>query len=169
MSPLIRFQKKSKHNTYRAFQYTDFSVRIFKQITAASMWTLSSYCDIQQLQVPKEGQEWYVFHISVNRLKFSMSFCNIRIFRINSVGIYLIKVNNRYTRTRCEICSKLTIKTPERCQQHRSGVFIVNFEHISHFVLVFLLLTFSRQMPTGNNLLTFKSRLLRFIYFQACE
>ena len=29
-------------------------------------------------------------------------------------GIYLLKVNNRSTRTRCEICSKLTIKTPER-------------------------------------------------------
>ena len=29
-------------------------------------------------------------------------------------GIYLFKVNNRNTRTRCVICSKLTIKTPER-------------------------------------------------------
>ena len=29
-------------------------------------------------------------------------------------GIYLLKVNNRNIRTRCEICSKLTIKTPER-------------------------------------------------------
>ena len=28
-------------------------------------------------------------------------------------GIYLLKVNNRNTRTRCEICSKLTIKIPE--------------------------------------------------------
>ena len=32
---------------------------------------------------------------------------------INPVGIYLLKVNNRNTRTRCEICSKLTIETPE--------------------------------------------------------
>ena len=30
------------------------------------------------------------------------------------VGIYLLKVNNRNTRTRYETCSKLTIKTPER-------------------------------------------------------
>ena len=29
-------------------------------------------------------------------------------------GIYLLKVNNRNTRTRCVICSKLTIKIPER-------------------------------------------------------
>ena len=57
------------------------------------------------------------------------------------VGMYLFKVNNRNTRKRYEICSKLTIKTPV--------VFIVNYEHISHVVLVFLLLTLSRQMPTG--------------------
>ena len=41
----------------------------------------------------------------------------------------MFKVNNRNTRTRCEICSKLTIKTPERHHWRRSGVFIVNFEH----------------------------------------
>ena len=29
-------------------------------------------------------------------------------------GDYLFKVNNRNTKTRCEICSTLTIKTPER-------------------------------------------------------
>ena len=40
--------------------------------------------------------------------------------------------------TRCEICSKLTIKTPERRLCRRSGVFFVNFEHISQ-LLVFLL------------------------------
>ena len=56
-------------------------------------------------------------------------------------GIYLLKVNNRNTGTRCEICSKLIIKTSERRLKRRSGVFIINFEHISHLVLVFLLLT----------------------------
>ena len=44
----------------------------------------------------------------------------------------MLKVNNRNTRTRCEIWSKLTIKTPERryftpC----SSVFIVNFEQVN--------------------------------------
>ena len=34
--------------------------------------------------------------------------------QILPTGIYLFKVNNKNTRTRCEICSKLTIKTPER-------------------------------------------------------
>ena len=31
-------------------------------------------------------------------------------------NIYLLKVNNRNTRKRCKICSKLTIKTPQWCQ-----------------------------------------------------
>ena len=44
-------------------------------------------------------------------------------------NIYLFKVNNRNTRRRCEICSKLTRKSPERRQL------------ISLLLLVFLLLT----------------------------
>ena len=59
-------------------------------------------------------------------------------------GNNMFKINNRNTRTRCEICSKLTIKTPERRHWHRSAVFTVNFEHISHLVLVFILITLSR-------------------------
>ena len=61
----------------------------------------------------------------------------------------MFKVNNRNTKTRCEICSKLTTKTPERRQWRRSGVFIVNLERISQLVLVFLLLTLNRQMSAG--------------------
>ena len=56
----------------------------------------------------------------------------------------MFKVNNRNTRTRCEICSELTIKTPKRRHWCRCGVFIVNFGDISHLVLVFLLLTLGR-------------------------
>ena len=66
---------------------------------------------------------------------------------INTSGNYKFKVNNRNFRTSCEIWSKLTIKTSEWRHWRRSGVFIVNFEHISHLVLVFPLLTLSRQMP----------------------
>ena len=40
---------------------------------------------------------------------------------------YLFKVNYRITRTRNEICSKLTIKTPEQRQWRHSVAFIVNF------------------------------------------
>ena len=65
------------------------------------------------------------------------------------VGSYVLKVNNRNTRTSCEICSKLTIKTPERRHWRCSGVFIVNFEYISHLALVFQLLTLNRYFNAG--------------------
>ena len=56
----------------------------------------------------------------------------------------MFKVNNRNTRARCEICSKLTKKIPEQCQWRDSSVFFVNSEHIPHLALVFLLFTLSR-------------------------
>ena len=56
----------------------------------------------------------------------------------NPVGNNMFKVNIRITRKRCEICLKLIIKTPEGRQCRRSGVFIVNFEHISPCSSVFI-------------------------------
>ena len=49
---------------------------------------------------------------------------------------YLFKVSNWNTRIRCENCSRLRMKTLERCQWRRSSVFIVNCEHISIFLLI---------------------------------
>ena len=69
--------------------------------------------------------------------------------KVFSANFYLFKVNNRNTRKRCEICSKLTIKTPERRYWRRSAVFIVNFEHISHLFLVFLTLTWNKKILAG--------------------
>ena len=73
-------------------------------------------------------------------LHFLMNPIRKRVF-LNRAGIHLVKVNIKNIRTRYEICSKLTIKTAGRRQWRRSGVFVVNFEHISHLALVFLLLT----------------------------
>ena len=67
----------------------------------------------------------------------------IQLTRTSFSCIYLFKDNNRNTRKRCEICSKLTIKTPER-RQRRSDVFIVNFEHISELFPVLLFLTLNK-------------------------
>ena len=53
-------------------------------------------------------------------------------FATISASNYMLKVNNRNTRTRCEI-----------------WCLIVNFDHSSHFVLVFLKLTLSRLMLAG--------------------
>ena len=77
-----------------------------------------------------------IFSEILNRIVFNFK-------NINSNLDCMFKVNNRNPRTRCEISPKLTIKTPERRHWHRFGVFIVNIEHISHLVLLFLLLTLS--------------------------
>ena len=57
----------------------------------------------------------------------------------------------------CDICSKLTIKTPERRRRHwrRSDVFIVNTQHILDLVPVFLLLTLNMYFPAGLYFLIF--------------
>ena len=49
---------------------------------------------------------------------------------------YMLKVSNMKARKKCKICSELTMKTLERL---RSGVFIINFEHIIQLLLSLLL------------------------------
>ena len=51
-------------------------------------------------------------------------------------GNYMFKFNNRNTKTRGVICSDCKI-----CPCRRSDLFIINFQHISHLVIVFLLST----------------------------
>ena len=55
-------------------------------------------------------------------------------------GVYLFKVNNGSRRKMYKMCSKLSLKTPERHQWHLFKAFIVNFQYILHIVLVLLLL-----------------------------
>ena len=111
------------------------------------LWTNEQWAYHGHNQTPK--QIWMEsFTTKVNSCK-RLSYCckahQLRLLRgywlrlcIYPAGNYIFKVNNLNT------CSKLTINTPERRHYRRSGVFIVNFEHISHFVLLFLLLTLSR-------------------------
>ena len=94
---------------------------------------LKGYCTIKQIYQEQDFKSSRFHLLPYNTKNKPMSFY--------PAGIYLLKVNNRNTRTKCEICSKITIKIPERGQWRRSGIFIVNFEHISHLVLVFPLLT----------------------------
>ena len=65
--------------------------------------------------------------------------------RRNPANIYLFKFDNRNIRKMCEICSKLTIKTPGR-----SDVFIINFEHISHLFLAFPYLILHKKFLLGS-------------------
>ena len=72
----------------------------------------------------------------------------------------MLRASYGKTRLKCEIYSKITRKTSEQCQWHRSSDFIINFEHISHIILVLPLLTLNKWMPVGLLLLLLFLRLL---------
>ena len=90
------------------------------------------------------GKSWEVF---TNEFYTSQSFSWSRDFlmflggleRKESIpaNIYLFKVNNRNARKRCEIFSKLTIKTPERRQRLLGSFcdFCTAFEHYNDNLL----------------------------------
>ena len=58
-------------------------------------------------------------------------------------GIFLFKVSSGNTRIMCKICSKLTIKTPQRHHWHHPSVYVVNFEQVLHTAGFFTLLILS--------------------------
>ena len=60
---------------------------------------------------------------------------------------------------------KGNIITPERRQWRRFGVFIVNFEDIPHFFLVFLLLILNKEKLTGKSVSENTTTVLFFLTF----
>ena len=54
----------------------------------------------------------------MNKLELILILKRLKYERSNPAIKYMVKIDNRNTRTRCEICSKLTIKTVE--QRRRS-------------------------------------------------
>ena len=92
----------------------------------------------------------------------------------NPTNILLLKVNNKNTRKRCEICLELTLKTPEARFWNRSSSFIVDFEQVKScwemsFTLTGLLrrVRLSGAMPTArfgifSVLATYQSRKVKF-------
>ena len=85
---------------------------------------------------------------------FLCSFCisfysdEIHRFTDNPAHKFLFKVNNRSSRKICEIFSKLTIQTPELVLElvtrTRYGIFLVNFEHISHHIFSVSIVDFAQ-------------------------
>ena len=67
-------------------------------------------------------------------------------------NIDMLKVSNRITRKRYKICSKLTIKTPERRQWHSNSVFIANNFVVNNLFLEILLWTLSMYLFAGKEL-----------------
>ena len=91
------------------------------------------------------------------------------LFVISSVPArnYLFKVSNWSTRIRCENCSRLRMKTQERCQWHHFSVFIVNCEHISSFVLIFEFEQANVCLVYIEKTNTFKSKIRYIMHYVA--
>ena len=86
------------------------------EFSSLSVVTKNQYCLIMDLLYMRRN---YIVHEIIRHAKFFYDFCFLNgeiivIFKHDPNSIYLYKVNNRNTRKKCEICSKLTINTPER-------------------------------------------------------
>ena len=113
---------------------------IFISIFLRYCWTITEAVQISYLNLYFSN-----FHVT----KMFWKICLKETQYVYLACIYLSNVSNGNPKTRCEICWMLTIKIPERPQWCRSGVFIVNFEHTLHLVLVFLSLTLNMYFPAG--------------------
>ena len=117
------------------WQYADMSTVTFLRWIAI----FTNRCDIGHFH---RTRKFAYFQTLLSSL--CVTSMKISEFALIPVGNYLFKVKSKNTRIRCETCSKLTIKVPERRPTPFSGIFIINFEHISHLCLLFLALTLSR-------------------------
>ena len=126
------------------FEYCDFNINILKihsKIKVATLQRRQWSCFLFIIINIEQGETSVLSLLMDLNIFFTCSDNSVPSDSIYSAGIYLFKVNNRNSRTRCEICSKLNMFKYVRHHWRRSGVFIVNFEHISHLLQVFLSLT----------------------------
>ena len=66
---------------------------------------------------------------------YSLKFTFLQCGNLISIpaGNYMFKVKNRNTRTRCEICSKLTMKIPERRQWLKPKILLSYFLEMKNY------------------------------------
>ena len=117
----------SKHLRWRALQ------QYLKPLTIAAKLSILVVCwdlcfwqivfQICQIFFKKKVQEIYVLFDYNNFCQLYFNLKNDRaldsVASITPAGNHMFKVNNRNTRTKCEICSKLTIKILEWRQWRR--------------------------------------------------
>ena len=109
--------------------------------TQASCIAVQTVCDTLY------GQKYHVLldHAVENEpslQKFKTKIFKTRkIWRETECSHFCLKLSRLWKR--CEICSKLTIKTPERCPCRRSLSLLLTL-NLFHLFLVFLLLTLNR-------------------------
>ena len=90
------------------FSISSIRCNIFRGICL--IWYISQW---SQKRVSKERQDVHL--LTRNKL---LKVLYVRLYSENShpAGNYMFEVNNKNTKRKCEICSKLTIKTTEQCQ-----------------------------------------------------
>ena len=120
------------------FFFSKYCFNYFKQVLTALLEVLSGYEEIFLMD--------FIICLKYFKSKHFNKTFSLQVFPSWQL---LVQSYNRNTRIRREICSKLTIRTPEWRHWRCPGVFIINFEHILHLVLVFLLLTLNMQMAAG--------------------
>ena len=87
-------------------------------------WYVTQYLDLPQTS-DKIQKNSFIITVTINDLE-TVSLVNVLKGELKihyQVNIYLSKVTNKNTGKKCEICSKLTIKTLEECHWR---VFIVH-------------------------------------------
>ena len=107
------------------------------------------------------SSQWKIFEIAVvfYIMQFEMlqkivncsrpGYTNKNYWTLQPSSSYLFKVNNRNTRTRCAICSKLTINTPE--QHQLSSVWCLYCKFCTHSTTcpILVLLALNMQLFAG--------------------
>ena len=86
---------------------------------------------------------WNVLQNSQESVIFSNSYSEEHLWTV-AFQLIVVTQSQQWKHQSCEICSKLTTKTPQRRHWYCSGVFIVNYKLISRLVMVFLFLTLKK-------------------------
>ena len=130
--------------------YNPFDIYLFKVNKVCNAWNLFKAYRLVSYSVlltASKSTTLMCFHCRIStsivcRIKFEFITCLWSPCPTipSTLANYMFKVFYRSTRTRYKTCSKLAIKV----SLLSSGVFILNFEHISHIVLVFLLLNYEQ-------------------------
>ena len=84
-------------------------------------------------------------------------------FDQNPANIYLRNVNDRNTRKRCEVCSTLTVKSPERHQWYYSGVFTLTLTIFCTFFKCFYWWLWTSRYYLGTSLVQLVKWCKRYI------
>ena len=87
--------------------------------------------------------------LGIDNMFYQLFTCSMPHCSVFPANIYLFKVNNKNTRKKLWNMFKVNNKNNRAASWLRSGVFIVNFEHISHLIITFLMLTLNKEILAG--------------------